>query len=60
MTSDELLDGNAGPKAQADEVLRLIDEDLKVAIAEIGLVAGNDITETYAGYPIIMVGRKTQ
>ena len=59
MSSDELLDGAAGPRAQVDEILRLLDEDLKVAIAEIGLEAGNDITQTIAGYPFITLGRKT-
>ncbi len=57
MTSDDLLDGKAGPEAQANEVLRLVNLDLAAAIQEVQLAAGDDGTITGSGYPFITVGR---
>ncbi len=57
MTSDDLLDGKAGPEAQANEILRLTNEMMQRAIAEIQLAAGSDSTAIGSGYPFITIGR---
>lgn len=58
MSSDELLDGKAGPEAQANEILRLVTQAAEEAYKEIALVAGNDATVALASYPMITVGTK--
>lgn len=58
MSSDELLDGKSGPEAQANEILRLVNQATEEAYKEIALVAGNDATVALASYPIITVGTK--
>jgi hypothetical protein len=57
MTSEDLLDGKAGPEAQANEVLRLVNLDMAAAIKEVQLAAGDDATITGSGYPFITIGR---
>jgi len=57
MSSDQLLDGEAGSEAQANEILRLTNEMMKAAIEEIQLAAGNDATAIGGGYPVISIGR---
>jgi hypothetical protein len=46
MSSDELLDGKAGPEAQANEVLRLLNEDMAEAIRGLALTSGNSRSQT--------------
>lgn len=56
MSSDQLLNGEAGAEAQANEVMRLVDVDLQEALREIALVAGNDRTVAGMSYPFIYIG----
>lgn len=58
MSSDDLLDGKAGPEAQANEILRLVNAAAEQAYKEIALVAGNDATVALASYPMITIGTK--
>ena len=46
MSSDELLDGKAGREAQANEVLRLLNEDMAEAIRGLAFTSGNSRTQT--------------
>lgn len=45
MTSDELLNGTAGPEAQANEILRLLNLEMDAAIRGLELSAGNSRTQ---------------
>lgn len=58
MSSDDLLDGKAGPEAQANEILRLVNAAAEAAYLEVALVAGNDATVALSSYPMITVGTK--
>ena len=58
MSSDDLLDGKAGPEAQANEILRLVNAAAEAAYLEVALVAGNDATVALASYPMITIGTK--
>jgi hypothetical protein len=41
MTSDDLLDGKAGPEAQANEVLRILNEEMQEAVRGLQFTSGN-------------------
>lgn len=45
MTSDDLLDGKAGPEAQANEILRLLNVDLEEVVRGLNLTTGNSRTQ---------------
>lgn len=45
MTSDELLDGKAGPEAQANEVLRILNAEMQEAIRGLEFTSGNSRTQ---------------
>lgn len=56
MTSDELLDGKAGPEAQANEIFRLVTQMIDEAVLEIGKVyPANPDTVVYPGFPFVVV-----
>lgn len=56
MTSDELLDGKAGPEAQANEILRLVSQMIDDAVREVGGVyAADEGTVTHPGFPVVVV-----
>jgi hypothetical protein len=46
MSSDQLLNGDAGPEAQANEVLRLLNEEMMAVSQELLLTSGNSRTIT--------------
>jgi hypothetical protein len=46
MTSDALLNGDAGPEAQANEIVRILNEEIDTAIRGLyQLAAGNSRTQ---------------
>lgn len=45
MTSDALLNGDAGPEAQANEILRLLNSEMQQAIRGLELSSGNARTQ---------------
>jgi hypothetical protein len=45
MTSDDLLDGKAGPEAQANEIVRLLNVEMDAAFRELQLTSGNTRTQ---------------
>lgn len=46
MTSDALLNGDAGPEAQANEIVRILNEEIDTAIRSLyQLTAGNSRTQ---------------
>lgn len=56
MTSDQLLDGLAGPEAQANEVLRIVSSMIDAAVQEVGGVYAADAdTLTHPGFPVVVV-----
>jgi hypothetical protein len=56
MTSDQLLDGLAGPEAQANEVLRIVSSMIDAAVQEVGGVYSADAdTLTHPGFPVVVV-----
>jgi hypothetical protein len=59
MTSDELLDGKAGPEAQANEVLRIVTSMIDEAVQRIGNVLPADgNTIAHSGFPFVVVRDK--
>jgi hypothetical protein len=57
MTSDQLLDGEAGPEAQANEVLRIVTSMIDEAVQRVGSVIPADAnTITHSGFPFVVVG----
>lgn len=46
MSSDEILDGKAGPEAQANEILRILNGEMQQAIRGLAFTSGNSRTET--------------
>lgn len=56
MTSDQLLDGEAGPEAQANEVFRIVSSMIDEAVMEVGRVyAADEGTIAHAGFPVVVV-----
>jgi hypothetical protein len=56
MTSGELLDGKAGPEAQANEIFRVVSTMIDEAVLEVGGVYSADAgTVTHPGFPIVVV-----
>jgi hypothetical protein len=56
MTSDELLDGAAGPEAQANEIFRIVTAMIDEAVMEVGGVYAADAgTVSYPGFPVVVV-----
>lgn len=56
MTNDELLDGAAGPEAQANEIFRRVSEMIDAAVHEVGGVyAADEGTIAHPGFPIVVV-----
>ena len=56
MTSDELLDGKAGPEAQANEIFRIVSAMIDEAVMEVGGVYAADAgTVTHPGFPIVVI-----
>lgn len=58
MSRDELLDGKAGPEAQANEILAVVNELLQAAINDVALQAGSSAEEVGASYPYITIGQR--
>lgn len=56
MTSDQLLNGDAGPEAQANEVLRLLNEEMNAAIRGLELSAGNGRTQVSGRHVSVQEG----
>jgi hypothetical protein len=56
MSSDDLLDGKAGPEAQANEVLRLLNEDMAEAIRGLAMTSGNSRTQTMGRSVAVLEG----
>ena len=46
MSSDEILDGKAGPEAQANEILRILNDEMQQAIRSLRFTSGNSRTQT--------------
>lgn len=56
MTSDDLLDGKAGPEAQANEIFLLVSAMITEAVAEVGRVyPGNPDTLAIPGFPVAII-----
>lgn len=56
MTSDELLDGKAGPEAQANEIFRIVSAMIDEAVLEVGGVTAADAgTVAHPGFPVVVV-----
>jgi hypothetical protein len=56
MTSGELLDGKAGPEAQANEIFRVVSTMIDEAVLEVGGIYAADAgTVTHPGFPIVVV-----
>jgi hypothetical protein len=56
MTSAELLDGKAGPEAQANEIFRIVSTMIDEAVREVGGVYAADAgTVTHPGFPVVVV-----
>jgi len=56
MTSDELLDGKAGPEAQANEIFRIVSSMIDEAVQRVGGVYAADAnTLTHPGFPFVVV-----
>jgi len=45
MTSDDLLNGKAGPEAQANEVLRILNTEMQDAVRGLQFTSGNSRTQ---------------
>jgi hypothetical protein len=56
MTSDQLLDGDAGPEAQANEIFRIVTSMIDEAALEVGGVYAADAgTVAHPGFPVVVV-----
>ena len=56
MTSDELLDGKAGPEAQANEIFRIVSSMIDEAVQRVGNISAADSnTVAHAGFPFVVV-----
>lgn len=56
MTSDQLLNGEAGPEAQANEIFRIVSAMIDEAVLEVGGVyAADSNTISHPGFPVVVV-----